>query len=124
MTAESAPIAEAHYIARKDENEEFRSLDLAIYAPRPAEPDGEFKGMWLCKGTLSGVVNYSESFPGMDSLQALEFAQVMVAGYLAHLSTEYEVTRRNESGKAIRIPLFAHSLLASILQGRLENPLG
>lgn len=121
MTAEHTPIAEAHYLARKEESEEFRSLDLAIYAPRPAEPDSEFSGMWLCKGSLSGVVDYSESFPGMDSFQALEFAQMMIAGYLAHLSAEYELSRPSASGKSMRIPLFANSFFASILKGRLDK---
>jgi hypothetical protein len=124
MSSTAPLIAEAHYVLKKAEGEEFSDLRVAIFQPEPAGGSSDFEGRWLCRATLSGAVDYDHAFPGGDSLQALEYALMMVAGYIAHLSSEYRLLRPGGSGVPMEIPLFGKSLLAALLEGRLEKPLG
>lgn len=117
-------IAEGKYLAKSSTGAAYAPLNVRIYRPVQSTPDSDFRGMWTCQCEFSGVVDYSQSFPGVDSLQALEYAQVMAAAYFGHLCTQFEVRRPSESGEPKPIPLLAKSFLAGLLQGqKFELPM-
>jgi hypothetical protein len=124
MTHEDAPIAEATFVARSAGERDFRDLQVRIYRPILAEDGSEFQGLWLCRCSFSGAADYSQAFPGVDSLQALEYTQVMAAAYFGHLCGKLDVRRPNRSGAPREIPLAAKSFLASLLEGREIKPPG
>ncbi len=118
MAHDTSAIAEAIYLAKKPSETEYRPLEVRIFRPVRADEEGDFKGMWVCRCSISGVVEFSEAFPGVDSLGALEYAQVIAASYFGQLCEEFDVRRPSRTGPPMEIPLMGKSFLASLLQGR------
>jgi hypothetical protein len=115
-------IAEGKFLARLPDAAEYQPLEVRIYAPVQGEENNEFRNMWTCRCEISGIETYAESFPGVDSLQALEYAQVIAAAYLAQLCKKYDVRRPSKSGDPKEIPLLSKSLLAGLFDGKQPPP--
>jgi hypothetical protein len=122
MAAEEKVIAEARYSARRKNGTDAKRTELVIrlHEPALAAAGSVFEGMWLCRCSISGPVEYSEAFPGVDSFQALEYSLVIVAGYMAYLCKEFDVNRNGRDGEPL--PLGANSMLAGMLQGKPPEP--
>lgn len=118
-------IAAATYLIRKKGapiDIGYGTLEVRIEAPRKGEQGGPFPDMWVCPCSISGPSPFSEAFPGVDSLQALEYAQIVISTHIAHLSNEYEILRKGSGDKPMQIPLIATSMLAGVLQGGYKLP--